>query len=524
MKQVLHQFNLIWRELGLNQKISIVLTGILVMGGLTSLIFWSNKPQMKLLYGGLAEKEAGQVLSALEESGIKYEIGGGGRSIYVASDKVYKARMDLAAKGLPTSGGVGFEIFDRTNFGISDFVQRTNYFRALQGELARTISQVQGVRSARVLVVVPENRLLLRGDETHPTASVFVDTGTTSLNVSSISSIRSLVANSVQGLRQQDVSVVDNQGQVLSEQLNSDPQFGSSSSQMKYRQQIENYLSTKVETMLSTVLGLGSAVVRVSADVNAEAATVVEEKFDPENQIARMENLTEDSTSTLEKTDGSAGGAAGVAANTPQQPGAADGSGKPTKNSTTTKTSRTQNYEINRVTTNTTKNPGAITRVTAAVFLKPPTAAEGAQPTPRTPAETDKLRQMVANALGITARTPKDLEQIVSITELPFAHVATANVVPESGFSGLREAVGPAAALLLAAAVFLIFFRTINKTKPEQITFELIEEEAVHQQHMLPQTMNHKISPELLNDLIRQKPENVSATIREWLSAKPASS
>ena len=106
MKQVLHQFNLIWRELGLNQKISIVLTGILVMGGLTSLIFWSNKPQMKLLYGGLAEKEAGQVLSALEESGIKYEIGGGGRSIYVASDKVYKARMDLAAKLLPgTSGG-----------------------------------------------------------------------------------------------------------------------------------------------------------------------------------------------------------------------------------------------------------------------------------------------------------------------------------------------------------------------------------------------------------------------------------
>ena len=522
MKQVLHQFSLIWRELGLNQKISIVLTGILVMGGLSSLLVWSNKPQMKLLYGGLAEKEAGQVLSALEESGIKYEIGGGGRSIYVASDKVYKARMDLAAKGLPTSGGVGFEIFDRTNFGISDFVQRTNYFRALQGELGRTISQVQGVRSARVLVVVPENRLLLRGDETRPTASVFVDTGTTSLNVSSISSIRSLVANAVQGLRQQDVSVVDNQGRVLSEELNSDPQLGSSSSQMKYRQQIENYLSAKVETMLSTVLGLGSAVVRVSADVNSETATVLEEKFDPENQIARTENITEDNTNTLEKTDGG-GGAVGVAGNTPQQAAAGSDGGKPTKNSTTTKTSRTQNYEINRVTTNTTKNPGAITRVTAAVFLKPQATAEGAQPTPRTAEETSKLRQMVANALGISSRSAKDLEQLVSITELPFAHVPTASVAPESTLGSLRDAVGPAAALLLAAAVFLIFFRTIHKTKPEQITFELIEEENVQQQ-LLPQTMNHKISPELLNDLIRQKPENVSATIREWLSAKPASS
>jgi len=191
MKQVFNQFSLIWRELGLNQKISIVLAGAVVIGGLTSLLFWSNKPQMKLLYGGLAEKEAGEVLAVLEESGVKYEIGGGGRSIYVAADKVYKARMDLAAKGLPTNGGgVGFEIFDRTNFGISDFVQRTNYFRALQGELSRTISQVQGVRSARVLVVVPENRLLLRGDETRPTASVFVDTGTNALNPSCVNSIR----------------------------------------------------------------------------------------------------------------------------------------------------------------------------------------------------------------------------------------------------------------------------------------------------------------------------------------------
>ncbi len=520
MKQVFQQFSLIWQVLGLNQKISIVLTGALVVGGLTALLFWSNKPQMKLLYGGLAEKEAGEVLAVLEESGVKYEIGGGGRSIYVPGDKVYKARMDLAAKGLPTNGGgVGFEIFDRTNFGISDFVQRTNYFRALQGELSRTISQLQGVRSARVLVVVPENRLLLRGDETRPTASVFVDTGTTALNVSAVSSIRSLVANSVQGLRQQDVSVVDNQGKVLSEELNSDPNLGSSSSQMKYRQQIENYLGTKVETMLATVLGVGNAVVRVSAEINSDASTVLEEKFDPENQVTRTENLMEDNTTTLEKSDPV--GAAGTSANVPQQPSASAESNKPSKNSSTTKTSRTQNYEINRTTTNVTKNPGAITRITAAVFLKPPTGSESdAQPTPRTPEEINKLRQMVSNALGIASRTPEELERTVSITELPFADVITAGVVPESAFSSLREVVGPAAALLLAAIVFLIFFRAIHKTKPEQITFELIESEEPSQQ-LLPQAMNHKISPELLNDMIRQKPENVSLTIREWLAAKP---
>jgi flagellar M-ring protein FliF len=519
MKQVFHQFSLIWRELGLNQKISILCISALVIGGLTTLVLWSNKPQMKLLYGGLAEKEAGEVLAALEEFGIKYEIGGGGRSIYVAGDQVYKARMDLAAKGLPTSsGGVGFEIFDRTNFGISDFVQRTNYFRALQGELSRTISQLSGVRSARVLVVVPENRLLLRGDETRPTASVFVDTGTNTLNLSSVSSIRSLVANSVQGLSQQDVSVVDNLGQVLSEELNSDPFLASSSSQIKYRQQIENYLSNKVETMLATVLGAGSAVVRVSAEVNSEIATILEEKFDPENQVARTENIMEDSTSTLEKTDGVV--AVGVGANVPQQP-ATDPTNQPTKNSVTTKTSRTQNFEINRTTTNTTKNPGTITRITAAVFLRPPTPQDGDTPAaPRTPEETNTLRQMVANALGVTARTPEELDRLVSITELPFAPVADLGLAPESGLSNLWDFIGPAAALLLAGTVFLVFFWAIHKTKPEQITFELIEEDSP-QLNLLPQAKDHKISPELLNDLIRQKPENVSATIREWLSAKP---
>jgi len=520
MRQVFHQFSLIWQELGLNQKISIVLTGALVTAGLIALLFWSNKPQMKLLYGGLAEKEAGEVLSVLEETGVKYEIGGGGRSIYVPGDKVYKARMDLAAKGLPTNGGgVGFEIFDRTNFGISDFVQRTNYFRALQGELSRTISQLQGVRSARVLVVVPENRLLLRGDETRPTASVFVDTGTSALNISAVSSIRSLVANSVQGLRQQDVSVVDNQGKVLSEELNSDPQLGSSSSQMKYRQQIENYLGTKVETMLATVLGAGNAVVRVSAEINSDVSTVLEEKFDPENQVARTETLLEDNSSTTEKSD--AVSAAGTAANVPQTTPASDPNG-PTKNSSTARNSRTQSYEINRTTTNVTKNPGTITRVTAAVFLKPPTGSEkDGQPKPRTPEEINKLRQMVSNALGTAARTPEELERTISITELPFASVVTSDIAPESPFNTLSEFIGPGAALLLAAAVFLIFFRAIHKTKPEQITFELIEHEEPSQ-NLLPQSMNHKISPELLNEMIRQKPENVSHTIREWLAGKPA--
>src|SRR5207253_1942651 len=134
----------------------------------------------------------------LDSQNIPHEVGAGGTSVRVPADQVYKLRMDLAGKGLPTGDGVGFEIFDKGQFGLSDFVQRTNYLRALLGELARTISQLTGVRAARVMIVQPENRLLLTEQGVKATASVFVDMGGGRLEVDQVNAIRHLVANAVQ--------------------------------------------------------------------------------------------------------------------------------------------------------------------------------------------------------------------------------------------------------------------------------------------------------------------------------------
>jgi len=160
MKNLAQQLLAIWRQLGLNQRITIGMAAAVVIGGMVALVFWSHRPQMQLLYGRLSDKDVSEITGLLQEQSVKYEMGSGGTAIYVPSDQVHKLRMDLASKGVPAGDGVGFEIFDRTNFGISDFVQRTNYTRALQGELSRTISQLHGVRSARVMIVLPENRLL----------------------------------------------------------------------------------------------------------------------------------------------------------------------------------------------------------------------------------------------------------------------------------------------------------------------------------------------------------------------------
>jgi flagellar M-ring protein FliF len=172
---------------------------------------------------------------------------------------------------------VGFEIFDKASFGVSDFVQRANYARAIQGELARTISQLDQVESARVMIVMPENRLL-SDNSRKPTASVFVRVkGSAQLPASAINSIRFLVANSVEGLQANNVSVVDNQGNVLSENQENDSVAGLSNNQLSARRNCEQYLSKKAEGMLEKVLGPGQAVVRVAVDLNWDTISRTEE-------------------------------------------------------------------------------------------------------------------------------------------------------------------------------------------------------------------------------------------------------
>src|SRR5882724_8001434 len=216
----------LWKELGLNQRVSLVLAALVVVAGLTALTIWSRRPDMQLLYGRMSEKDAAAIISQLQTQNIPHTVSGGGTSVYVPSDQVYRLRMELASKGLPSGDGVGFEIFDKGQFGLSDFVQRTNYLRAIQGELARTITQLQGVRAARVMSVQPENRLLLTEQGVKPSASVFVDVGGSRLETEQVNAIRNLVANAVQGLLPDAVAVVDNHGRVLSEELKQDPTLG----------------------------------------------------------------------------------------------------------------------------------------------------------------------------------------------------------------------------------------------------------------------------------------------------------
>ena len=529
----------LWKQLGLNQRVSLVVAALAVAGGLAGVILWSQRPDFQLLYARMGEKDAAAVISYLESQNIPHQVSAGGTAVQVPATMVYKLRMDLAGKGIPSGDGVGFEIFDKSQFGLSDFMQRTNYLRAVQGELARTITQLGGVRAARVMIVQPENRLLLTDQGVKATASVFVDVGGGRLEIDQVNAIRHLVANAVQGLAPDQVAVVDNRGRTLSEELKQDPTLGSASSQMRYKQQVEDYLAKKVETMLAAVIGPGNAVVRVSAEIDTEATTLTSEKFDPEGQVVRSQTQTDDTTNSTEAR--TTGGAAGVSANVPEKSAGAADAARPLSTSEQNRKNKTTTYEINKTTTNVTRNPGTVRNVTAAVFIAPrliPVAADPAAPkgtpTPepqvqkRSAQELDALRQVVVNALGLKPAAGQPLDALVSLQEVAFQSGLQAPLPLEAaaGETSLQtwfELASRWAAFAGAAIVLLVFLRVLSRQKPEPVPVEVLSMSPEAATRALPN--NNAITPELLNELIRHKPANVGVALREWVAAgaSPAS-
>jgi len=521
MNSLFQQIRQLWSQLGINQRVTLGVTAISVIAGMVALVAWSQRPQMQLLYGRLSTKDVSSVMASIQELGIKSEMGANGTAIYVPSDQVYKARMALATKGIPSGEGVGFEIFDRGNFGVSDFIQRTNYTRAVQGELGRTIGQLQGVRSARVMVVMPDNKLLFTDVRTKPTASVMIEG---SLNVEQVNSVRFLVANSVEGLKPEDVTVVDNRGQNLTEGLKDDPLMGPATAQMRLRRSVEDYFANKVESMLSRVLGPNQAVVRVSAELESEAISTNTEKYDPEGQVVRTET-TQDDSSVTNKTEPSAQ-PVGTTANI----NAEAGGNKSGENTEMTKKNKSTNFEINKVVTNSVKAPGSVSRLSATVMVAPTAdilaAKDPAKKQTLVDARKAMLLPVVANALGIKA-TPALLKELVSIevADKDF-YRAPDNSSWMDSVSQNSDLLRDAGAVLVAVILFVAFVRMLGKTKPDEIPMEMLSSQVdTEAQGSLTNGkasssgFTQPVTVELINDMIRRKPENIGAALQNWMSA-----
>lgn len=526
----------IWKQLGLNQRISILFAGVAVIAALGSIAYFSGRPTYALLYGGLDDTESGKVIAALAESKTPYQIGRGGSSILVPSDKVAQVRMQLATKGIPRGEGVGFEIFDKPNFGISDFVQRQNYVRALQGELSRTISQLEGVDAARVLIVIPENRLL-NDNSRKPTASVFLRVkGRQQLPNSSIDAVRFLVANAVEGLSANNVVVADNLGKALSTNRDENSTTGQSSSQLEARRELEKYLATKAEGMLERVLGSGQAVVRVAAEINWETLSKTEEKFDPDT-VQRSSTIDDE---TLDSTTGEpAAQPVGTATNSATETNKVAG----VSNSSKTKKKRTTTqFEVSRITSTLAQGAGGLKRLSAAVFVA--SRYEGTGPNrkivERKPEDLQKLRRIVQSALGIVENSATQSDQI-TLEEMPFneevAFEMNKQLDKDTRTQFYWELGKNIVYGLLGLGFLVAFLKLVNRPAESDPLVAAQRQPSIPvnvpaQEAPAPETaptmasLNTRrrdagpgvVTVEMLNQLIRENPEGVTQAVRSWLT------
>ncbi len=376
-----------------------VIAGSIV--GIVFVVGWLNSVSYARLYSNLQESEAGEVANYLSDKKIPFKLVDNGTSIEVPQDQVYKVRLELASQGLPTGGNVGYSIFDKNNLGMTDFLQNLNFRRALEGELTKTIMELREVKAARVHIVMPKDRLF-REDKKEATASVVLKLGGAgTLTKQQLAGITHLVASSVEGLRPENISIIDYDGNLLTSGQGSDRLAGLSSSQLDVRQQVESYLEDKAQTMLDGVLGPGKAIVRLTADLNFQQLERTAETYDPNSPSVRSEEKTTSTSSAADKA-------------------------KDVKESNQEDNTQTvvTNYELNKTVEHIINAIGTIDRLSIAVLVDgsypPVEGADGGagekvyQPRPQE--ELDRLAAIVRNAVGFDQQRNDQLE----IVNIPF--------------------------------------------------------------------------------------------------------
>jgi flagellar M-ring protein FliF len=528
LKQLGTQLANIWKQLGVNQRVIVAAGGVGVFASLLGLALWSSKPSYSLLYGNLGLKEMDTLRNALEAQSIPHRIGNNGQSIMVPSAQVHEARIFLAGKGLPNSTDkVGLEIFDRPSFGLSNLQQRVNHIRALQGELSNTIGKMTGVEAADVMINMPENRLF-EDDLSQASASVFLQTvGASEISKNQVRAIQLLVARAVEGLIPDRVSVTNTGGELLSQEPEENEMGFLSDRQLEAQRQLETYLSSKVERMLTTVLGPGNAVVRVSAEVNRDTVTMSQTVYD-EDGIPRS------STETTETTNNQSGPLSAGTTNT-------NTTANPIESESVSRTTKENEFAIGSTTNDIVTLAGGLKNVTAAVYVaqRNQLDAEGLKTWQlREQTELDEIRNIVSSALGITNSTQISIAQFVP-------HQDPKATQLENFQKRLQReewiTLGKQLGVLSVALVMLWWFgRTFRKTPFETIPLGIPLEElrtkalaglkegdedgdmdksrkAARRGYAFDESPLPDERVEVMNRMIRNNPSNMSQAIQSWL-------
>lgn len=483
MNHALERLRELWTRLTPNQKIffgtvsgAIALLMVLVM-------VWASEPEYAVLYSKLETADASLIVDRLKADGTPYELSQGGQMVKVPRDRVHEVRIALAGEGLPSSG-TGYELMDTSKLGWTDFVQKLQHRRALEGEIARSVQTLTEIMTARVHLVTPEPSLFL--DEEKPaTASVVVQLRSGArLGGGQIAGIVHLVSSAVEGLRPDHVTILDTEGNLLS-RPGGNEDMGVSADQLELVQSKEAELSEKVESLLQAVLGPGKSVTRIAVEMDFEKKERTVESFDADNPVVRSEVLT----------------------NSTEQDG-------------TTSETGTTNYDISKTVEHTSVPAGRISRITASVFVDG-TYEDGADGerayVPRSDEEMTKFQNIIRSAIGFDANRGD---------EVTVENIAFDNSVREEEKRGMAAArrnqmllsvAGRVASIILIGAVLFLAIRAIRNSPlfnplPE---VEVEEEPDFEGNPLLTQKINEsEILRGRIVELAKARPEEVSRLIR----------
>jgi len=403
----------------------IAVTAALI-GFFAFVIMRVTTPQMTTLFTDLSVEDSSGIIKDLERQGIQFEIRNEGSIIMVPKDKVTRLRMKLAEGGLPKGGGVGYEVFDKSDaLGTTSFVQNINHLRALEGELARTIRAIDRIQAARVHLVLPERPLFSR-EAPEPSASIVVRVRG-ALEAQQIRAIRHLVASAVNGLKPQRVSIVDEAGSLLADGAATDPEQAVGDER---RTAFEKRMRKQVEDIVSSVVGSGRARVQLSADFDFNKVTQTSDKFDPEGRVLRSSQTREEMSQTADNN--------GQVTVNNELPGNQQNNGVAAKDQSK-KTEETNNYEISRTTKTEVTEAGRVNRISVAVLVDgiytKNDKGELAY-TDRTKEQLDRIATLVRSAIGFDQKRGDQVE----VVNLRFADApSTAPIAEPSGFLGMLQ-------------------------------------------------------------------------------------
>jgi len=468
----LKQLTDFWASLPTAKRVALVFFTVAVLIGVSAISILGSREHFATLYTELSPEDAAQIVEKLKTSQTPYQLGANGTTILVPEDKVAGLRLELAATGLPRGGSVGFEIFDRSRIGATEFEQNINLRRALEGELARSVMSVDGVKGARVHLVLPEHRLFASREESASASVVVKLANSANFGRREVAAVVYLVSMAVPGLSKDRVSVVSTEGLTL-HRPNSDASGGGDLAGEGAEQSrlIASQLEGDAQAQLERVVGPGNADVRVNVELNPATKERTEELYEPSKTALRSEHKVEESNGATEA------GVAGVPGAKTNLPDAKEGEEAETtapSGGGGVRKSQTRNWEVQRITQKTNTPPGEIRRLSVAVVLNGRYEKRGEKSVfvPRSPDEVQAMSAIVKHAVGFNAERGDDVE----LRAVQFARLDTeGDATATDPLAKYRRYLPLAAAGLLGIALLASIIMVWRRSKAKKAALVLAE-------------------------------------------------